>query len=210
MSTTTTVTTTTTTTAKSTIKGIIFDLDDTLYDQLLPFKESIYKMKFLSDKNINIEEAFKQFRYHSDQVFEKTINGEMSENEMHNYRFIKMLIDQGIIIIKKEEKKEKQKEEEKEKEEENEERIKIYNEENKKLTNEFQFNYLKQLNQIKLINEFEQLLLKLNEIQKENNEIKIGIITNGPSEHQLEKIKSLQLFKYIKPEYSIISGSIDF
>ncbi|KAN0042397.1 hypothetical protein ACTFIV_004961 [Dictyostelium citrinum] len=184
-----------------TIKGIIFDLDDTLYDQLLPFKLSINKIQFLSEKIINMEEAFKQFRYHSDQVFEKTVNGEMSITEMHNYRFIKMLLDQGIVI-KKEEKEEKEEKKEKE------EYFLIDNDDNKKLTNEFQLNYLKELKQIKLINEFEQLLLKLNEIQKENHDIKIGIITNGPTEHQLEKFKSLKVFKYIKPEYSIISGSI--
>lgn len=63
---------------------LVFDLDDTLYDQLLPFKKAVRKNFSFSENQI--EDLYLLSRKFSDEVFEYTSNGEMSLTEMHVYR----------------------------------------------------------------------------------------------------------------------------
>lgn len=52
-----------------TYKNIVFDLDDTLYDHLLPFKNSI--IQCFSELDISeIELIYRRFRYWSDNLLE--------------------------------------------------------------------------------------------------------------------------------------------
>lgn len=77
-------------------KFIFFDIDDTLYDQLIPFKKAV-NTKF--DKyNLNIEEFFKLSRKLSDEVFYLTESNKMSTDDMHIYRVKKALENQGVFI----------------------------------------------------------------------------------------------------------------
>lgn len=68
---------------------IIFDVDDTLYDQLEPFKLAFEKNFSFTD--IPVEKLFKLSRIHSDEVFDRSENGSMSLIDMQIYRIRKAL-----------------------------------------------------------------------------------------------------------------------
>ena len=68
-----------------TYKNIVFDLDDTLYDHLLPFKNSI--IKCFPELDISeIELIYKRFRYWSDIAFPKYTNKQISIEELRIFR----------------------------------------------------------------------------------------------------------------------------
>lgn len=69
----------------------------------------------------------------------------------------------------------------------------------------FQDEYIYQQSQITLIPEMEQVL----NFAKEKN-IKIGIITNGPSSHQRMKLKQLNIEKWIDEKNIFISSEVGF
>ncbi|AGN25066.1 HAD family hydrolase [Erysipelothrix rhusiopathiae] len=74
----------------------IFDMDDTIYDQIIPFT------KALEDSGlINIEDVqslYIKSRSYSDAVFDATQNGTMTNLDMRRFRIQKPLEDLGIII----------------------------------------------------------------------------------------------------------------
>lgn len=53
------------------MKAILFDVDDTLYDQVVPFQKA-YEDLFEGRYDLKVEELYKRSRYYSDEVFEKT------------------------------------------------------------------------------------------------------------------------------------------
>lgn len=65
----------------------LFDLDDTLYEQIEPFKIA-YNEVFYDIKNIDIDKLFKETRKISDETFHLTVNGSMDEKSMHIYRIV--------------------------------------------------------------------------------------------------------------------------
>ncbi|MGY3779240.1 HAD family hydrolase [Isobaculum melis] len=65
----------------------------------------------------------------------------------------------------------------------------------------FQQGYLEAQQQITLVPEMAQLLTKL-----QQEDVQIGILTNGPGEHQQKKVNQLQLTKWIPAENIFISG----
>ena len=67
------------------ITSILFDLDDTLYDQLQPFIKA-FQLTFPSVKNINAEKLFKIFRQKSDEVFPSYQAHFLSQELMWEYR----------------------------------------------------------------------------------------------------------------------------
>ena len=68
-----------------TYKNIVFDLDDTLYDHLLPFKNSI--IQCFPELDISeIELIYKRFRYWSDIAFPKYTNKQISIEELRIFR----------------------------------------------------------------------------------------------------------------------------
>jgi len=69
----------------------------------------------------------------------------------------------------------------------------------------FQEQYEKELSRITLIPEVPSLLHTLKE-----NGIQIGLITNGPVQHQKNKIDALRLHEYFSPELMIISDGVGF
>lgn len=73
----------------------------------------------------------------------------------------------------------------------------------KELANEFQKQYEVESKKLQLFPEVPELLETIN-----RNGYKIGIITNGPIEHQLNKIKSLNLTTYIPKELIFISDAV--
>ena len=68
---------------------IIFDVDDTLYDQLTPFQLAFEDV--FHDPTIPIEELFKYSRIYSDEVFQQTEDGLISLLDMQIYRIRKAM-----------------------------------------------------------------------------------------------------------------------
>lgn len=80
--------------------NLIFDVDDTLYNQLTPFYIA-YDKVFSSIKNISVKDLYISSRKHSDEVFHLTESGKMSIEEMHVYRIIKAFEELGNTITEK-------------------------------------------------------------------------------------------------------------
>lgn len=81
------------------MKALIFDVDDTLYDQLLPFKKAI--LQFVDLPQDSFSELYKQFRHYSDQLFEDSVSGKISMKEMQIYRMKMALADLGVKVSDK-------------------------------------------------------------------------------------------------------------
>ena len=147
--------------------GLVFDVDDTLYEQIVPF-EKAYKNLFNMD--IDMEKFYLLSRYYSDVKFEASRNGEMNMDEYHIYRIQEAAKDLGVYLS-------------------DEEALNMQKEYKK--------------NQQKL--QMSDITISILNLAKENN-VKLGIITNGPSEHQWSKVKALGVEKWIDRENIIVSG----
>jgi len=75
--------------------GLVFDVDDTLYEQIVPFENS-YKSLF--DMDIDMEKFYLLSRYYSDVKFEASRNGEMTMDEYHIYRIQEAAKDLGVYL----------------------------------------------------------------------------------------------------------------
>lgn len=147
--------------------GLVFDVDDTLYEQIVPF-ENAYKSLFNMD--IDMEKFYLLSRYYSDVKFEASRNGEMTMDEYHIYRIQEAAKDLGVCLSDKQ-------------------------------ALNMQKEYKK--NQQKL--QMSDITISILDLAKENN-VKLGIITNGPSEHQWSKVKALGVEKWIDRKNIIVSG----
>lgn len=78
------------------MRALIFDVDDTLYDQLRPFKLAIEQHLTVSDELV--EKLFFLSRKYSDEVFHLSESGQLSLEEMHRYRIQKALADVNISL----------------------------------------------------------------------------------------------------------------
>ena len=150
--------------------GLVFDVDDTLYEQIVPF-EKAYKNLFNMD--IDMEKFYLLSRYYSDVKFEASRNGEMTMDEYHIYRIREAAKDLGVYLS-------------------DEEALNMQKEYKK--------------NQQKL--QMPDITISILELAKENN-IKLGIITNGPSEHQWYKVKALGVERWINKDNIVVSGDYD-
>ena len=147
--------------------GLVFDVDDTLYEQIVPF-ENAYKSLF--DMDIDMEKFYILSRYYSDVKFEASRNGDMTMDEYHIYRIQEAAKDLGVFLT-------------------GEQALSMQRE------------YKKNQQKLQMSNITKSIL----ELAKENN-VKLGIITNGPSEHQWSKITALGVESWINRENIIVSG----
>ena len=147
--------------------GLVFDVDDTLYEQIAPF-ENAYKSLF--DMDIDMEKFYILSRYYSDVKFEASRNGDMTMDEYHIYRIQEAAKDLGVFLT-------------------GEQALSMQRE------------YKKNQQKLQMSNITKSIL----ELAKENN-VKLGIITNGPSEHQWSKITALGVERWINRENIIVSG----
>lgn len=81
------------------MKAFIFDVDDTLYDQIQPFSKAYYS---LFQKEVNIYKLFIANRKYSDELFKASQLGEISMEEMYIYRAKNSLCDFGIHVTDEE------------------------------------------------------------------------------------------------------------
>ena len=147
--------------------GLVFDVDDTVYEQIVPC-ENAYKSLF--DMDIDIEKFYLLSRYYSDVKFEASRNGEMTMDEYHIYRIQEAAKDLGVCLTAEQ-------------------------------ALSMQKEYKKNQQKLQMSNTTISIL----ELAKENN-VKLGIITNGLSEHQWAKIKALGIESWISRENIIVSG----
>ena len=147
--------------------GLVFDVDNTLYEQIVPF-ENAYKSLF--DMDIDMEKFYLLSRYYSDVKFEASRNGEMTMDEYHIYRIQEAAKDLGVF-----------------------------------LTDEQALNMQKEYkkNQQKL--QMSDITINILKLARKNN-VKLGIITNGLSEHQWSKIEALGVERWIDKDNIIVSG----
>ena len=150
--------------------ALIFDVDDTLYDQLIPFKKAIEKN--FPAEIMDAENLYQKSRTFSDKVFNLTESGKMTLNEMHVYRLQEAFKCFGKHISVEE-------------------------------ALNFQQDYQKNQENITLLPDVQEvfkLCLRKNII--------MGIITNGPEEHQKNKINQLGIKKWISNEHIFISSKV--
>ena len=147
--------------------GLVFDVDDTLYEQIVPF-ENAYKSLF--DMDIDMEKFYLLSRYYSDVKFEASRNGEMTMDEYHIYRIQEAAKDLGVCLTAEQ-------------------------------ALSMQKEYKKNQQKLQMSN----ITISILELAKEND-VKLGIITNGPSEHQWSKITILGIENWIDRENIIVSG----
>jgi putative hydrolase of the HAD superfamily len=77
---------------------IIFDVDDTLYDQALSFKNTCKRIFQKSFTEAELENFYKVSRKHSDALFDKSVAGELSVQDMHIRRVTDACDELGIAI----------------------------------------------------------------------------------------------------------------
>lgn len=151
--------------------ALFFDVDDTLYNQQEPLEKAVSTV-LPNLKNINMDKLYVDRNRYSDEVFEKSCNGEITMEEMYIYRSSKAFEEQGIKIS-------------------DENALKIQQEYGKNQVN------------IKTSSTMKKLLDYC-----VNNNIFIGIITNGPYEHQKNKIKNLGLYEWFTEKNIFISEKV--
>ncbi|MGX7149988.1 HAD family hydrolase [Enterococcus ureasiticus] len=152
--------------------NFIFDVDDTLYDQLEPFKQA-FQENFSLNKKISVELLYRYSRKFSDEVFELSQQGSISMNEMYIYRLTKAFNEFDISIQPQQ-------------------------------ALDFQKDYAAFQEKITLLPDIEKTLDYCTEKQ-----LTVGIITNGPSQHQRNKIKNLNLTHWINPKNIFVSGELE-
>lgn len=151
------------------IKAILFDIDDTLYDLSIPFKEAF--REFFPGEEMDLEGAFLASRKYSDRIYGPLFKRGDFQEEMYIYRLGNAFRDYGKII-------------------------------DGATALQFQSVYEKHQHNIRMTGEMEGLLEKL------SKKTTLGIITNGPSEHQRDKVRALGLERWIPMERIWISGDL--
>lgn len=80
------------------VETIIFDVDDTLYDQRLPFERAFSEVFELNLSKETLSNIYIASRKHSDDLFEKEQAGEISTIELQTYRITEACRDYEIEI----------------------------------------------------------------------------------------------------------------
>lgn len=152
------------------MKALVFDVDDTLYDQLQPFRRALLDHLVLGEEMMG--KIYLASRRYSDLVFEASEKGKMSLEEMHLYRLKHALEDFGFYL-------------------------------SDEVILEIQRTYKTYQQQIELDPFMKEAL---DYCWQEG--ILLGVITNGPAQHQAEKVQQLHLDQWIPDERIIISGQV--
>ena len=80
------------------IQAVLFDVDDTLYDQAQPFAKACEAL-FGRVYSFSIDALFASSRRHSDEVFELSRSGAISMEEMYIYRIQRAFADFQIPFL---------------------------------------------------------------------------------------------------------------
>lgn len=155
----------------SSVDAVFFDLDDTLYDQLLPFHKALRNQQIeLSDSQI--VEFYKQVRYYSDVLWKIHVKGLIHLDQLRVERLTAACKDFGFTIS-----------------------------EEQALAIQARYEY-----EQRVITPFPEVLSLLKSLQ-ESGKI-VGVITNGPVNHQMNKLVALGVDQLIPKERIFISDGI--
>lgn len=156
------------------MKTIVFDVDDTIYDQQQPFRNAINTV-FPCVKPEDMHALYIRFRFHSDETFPKVMSNEWTLEYMRFYRIDESLKELNYPAVSQAD------------------------------GQMFQKIYEDELDNIVMHPEVKKVLDFLKDKQ-----IPMGIITNGPTDHQFKKVKQLRLEDWIPSDNIIISQSTGF
>lgn len=150
---------------------IVFDMDDTLYDQTMPFREA-YRQIFGNRFDVDVDKLFQLSRKHSDELFLPSQRGEISMEEVFIYRIQKAFEDMNIEITDGE---------------------------------AIQFQRVYEYGQAHI--HMSEMMPDILTVCKQTK--KLGLISNGPSEHQWNKVKQLGVLEWMEREHIFISGDLN-
>ena len=152
------------------MNALLFNIDDTLYDQTSPFVkayEDLYKDRY----DIPVYDLYVSSRRYSDEVYDQSMRGEITMDEMYIYRIKNAFRDFGIDITDDE-------------------------------ALEFQKIYSGYQNHIEMSETMKELLDYC------DGKVRLGIITNGPEDHQQDKFNALGMERWIPDSDLFISEAV--
>ena len=152
------------------MKVLLWDLDDTLYDLLAPFKKACEAV--LGENLADSEFTYRRFRFRGDEVFEASQRGEMGLEESRILRFCRAMEDCGYEMDREE-------------------------------ALRFQKLYEEEQGKISLSSCMREILTEW-----KDRGIPMGIVTNGPEEHQKRKCRALGMEAWISDRCLVISGAV--
>ena len=164
---------------------IAFDVDDTLYDLQQPFRLAVQDV-FRNLYDEIISQVFLRTRVRGDELFTEFSTGQIPQEEYFCYRNVKGFEDCGVMISREE-------------------------------ALQIQENYRQHQKQIAMSDEIRSMLQELKNrgiqnAQKQNpktgRNVVAGIITNGLSDAQWKKIRTLGIPAYIDEGKIVISGDV--
>lgn len=154
--------------------NLFFDIDDTLYNQIIPFQRAYEDVCGDRFPDLDIEALFVRNRFRSDEVFQMVRRGELDEKEMYAYRICRAFEDCGGKL-------------------------------DTDSAMAFQHAYSIHQNEIALSDVVKAMLDALSE-----KNVPLGIISNGPTEHQMHKVERLGLEKWFPRKRIFISGEVGY
>lgn len=160
---------------------VLFDIDDTLYDQVRPFDlgfRETFGERFdhagPDGGPLDVVALFRASRRHSEEVFEASERGEISMEEMYVYRIQKSFEDFGLDVSRED-------------------------------CLRMQEAYA--ANQTSAISVSPTMGRVLDWCVANASP---GIVSNGPAAHQMSKVEALGLTRWVAPELVVISGAVGF
>ncbi|AIQ16455.1 hypothetical protein H70357_07035 [Paenibacillus sp. FSL H7-0357] len=78
--------------------AVFFDLDDTLYDHLVPFREAVREVLAPDEDSLDYAELFYKVRHHSDQLWPKYLRGELELEETRVQRLELAFAEYGMDL----------------------------------------------------------------------------------------------------------------
>ncbi|MDT3425971.1 putative hydrolase of the HAD superfamily [Paenibacillus forsythiae] len=153
-------------------RAIFFDLDDTLYDHLVPFRNAVREVIQPDESVLDVLHLFDRVRYHSDQLWPRYLQGEFSLDETRVRRMEIAFSEFGIHLSREQ-------------------------------ATLVQKGYIGRQYNIEMI---DGVLPQLTRLMEEGHVV--GIITNGPVDHQMSKIRGLGVDKLIPSDRIFISDAV--
>lgn len=150
------------------IIGFVFDVDDTIYNQILPFRDACRDVLTVPVPD-NPEKWYQTFLQCSQEMFRANEKGEISLEESRVQRAVNAMERCGILFTR-------------------EQAVK------------FQERYL-----------YHQLTLQISDTMREiltactAKGVCLGLLTNGPYDHQMSKIRAMHLPELIPEEHILVS-----
>ncbi|WMT42081.1 HAD family hydrolase [Paenibacillus sp. D2_2] len=155
-------------------RAVFFDVDDTLYDHLIPFRQALQNVLHTNDQ-FPYAAAYHRMRYYSDYLSAQAGGTPTHGNvllEMRRNRFKFSLEEFGLHLTDSQ-------------------------------ADMVQEEYLQHQFTIQLFDGAKELIEQL-----KDRDVTVGLITNGPPQHQMQKITALGIRDMIPADLIFISGAV--